>query len=282
MTPRDHRAALKKWKEHCTVYRTKRLRLKSVTNTFIRDNTPLSDLEAGTPPTRPATPVPEQFSSAPSPATSSASLQQRKKETTRRRKKFNRKRNEKIAHLEKKLEKYKKRLARFKSKMKKNVEDTPKTKILKMLEEPDQKKEVVKKALFGDVITKQLQQNYSTLKRTKDRQIFKKVITGSIVQKYRQWIPKEIKPLSMPGKISNLSGLDIPVVKRCKIPESYKRAVYNFFEDDINSRMGAGKKEFITRKAVKKQKRYLLDTVLNLYRTFITGNNFKISYQTFC
>ncbi|KAJ8719460.1 hypothetical protein PYW08_011635 [Mythimna loreyi] len=281
MTPREHRAALKKWKEHCTVYRTKRLRLKSVTNTFIRDNTPISDLEASPPPTRPTTPIPEQFSSAPSPAASSASQQQRKKEATTRRKKFNRKRNEKIARLEKKLEKYKKRLARFKSKMQKNVEDTPKTKILKMLEEPDQRKEVVKKALFGDVISNQLKENYSTLKHTKERQIFKKVVTGSLVRKYRQWIPKEIKSLSRPGKKSNLNGLDVPVLKRCKIPESYKRAVHNFFEDDSNSRMGAGKKEFITRKTVKKQKRYLLDTVMNLYKKFITGN-FKISYQTFC
>ncbi|KAJ8720618.1 hypothetical protein PYW08_006083 [Mythimna loreyi] len=254
MTPREHRAALKKWKEHCTVYRTKRLRLKSVTNTFIRDNTPISDLEASPPPTRPTTPIPEQFSSAPSPAASSASQQQRKKEATTRRKKFNRKRNEKIARLEKKLEKYKKRLARFKSKMQKNVEDTPKTKILKILEEPDQRKEVVKKALFGDVISNQLKENYSTLKHTKERQIFKKVVTGSLVRKYRQWIPKEIKSLSRPGKKSNLNGLDVPVLKRCKIPESYKRAVHNFFEDDSNSRMGAGKKEFITRKTVKKQK----------------------------
>lgn len=281
MTPREHRAALKKWKEHCTVYRTKRQRLKSVTNTFIRENTPVSDPEADTLPTRPATPDPQQFSSAPSPAVSSASLQQRKKETTRRRKKFNRKKNEKIARLETKLEKYKKRLARFKKKMKKIVEDTPKTKILKMLDEPDQRKEVVKKALFGDVINKQLKENYSTLKRTKERQIFKKVVTGSIVQKYRRWIPKDIKLLSRPGKKSNLNGLDVPIVKRCKIPESYKRAVHNFFEDDSNSRMGAGKKEYITRKAMKKQKRYLLDTVFNLYKKFITGN-FKISYQTFC
>lgn len=281
MTPREHRAALKKWKEHCTVYRTKRQRLKSVTNTFIRENTPVSDPEAGTPPTRPATPDPQQFSSAPSPGISSASLQQRKKETTRRRKKFNKEKNEKIARLEKKLEKYKKRLARFKKKMKKIVEDTPKTKILKMLDEPDQRKEVVKKALFGDVINKQLKENYSTLKRTKEKQIFKKVVTGSIVQKYRRWIPQNIKLLSRPGKKSNLNGLDVPTVKRCKIPESYRKAVHNFFEDDSNSRMGAGKKEYITRKAVKKQKRYLLDTVWNLYKKFITGN-FKISYQTFC
>lgn len=153
--------------------------------------------------------------------------------------------------------------------------------MLKMLEEPDQRKEVVKKALFGDVISKQLKENYSTLKRTKEKQIFKKVVTGSIVQKYRYSIPKEMKSLSRPGKKSNLNGLDVPVAKRCKIPDSYKREVQNFFEEDSNSRMGAGKKEFITRKGVKKQKRYLLDTIFNLYKKFLTGK-LKISYQTFC
>lgn len=45
-----------------------------------------------------------------------------------------------------------------------------------MLDKPDQRKEVVKKALFGDVISKQLKENYSTLKRTKERQIFKKLL----------------------------------------------------------------------------------------------------------
>lgn len=55
--------------------------------------------------------------------------------------------------------------------------------MMKMLDEPDERKEVVKKALFGDVISKQLKENYSTLKRTKERQIFKKVVTGSILQK---------------------------------------------------------------------------------------------------
>lgn len=78
MTPREHRAALKKWKEHCTVYRAKRLRLKSVTNIFVRQNTPISDPEVDTPPLRSSTPVPVQISPAPSPAVFNASLQQRK------------------------------------------------------------------------------------------------------------------------------------------------------------------------------------------------------------
>ncbi|CAH4034245.1 unnamed protein product [Pieris brassicae] len=112
------------------------------------------DPEEDTLPMIPATPVPVHISPASSPAVSSTSLQQRRKEATKRQQK-----NNKIARLEKKLEKYKKRLSRFNSKNKKIVEDTPKTKILKMLEEPDQRKEVVKNALFGDVIRKQLKEN---------------------------------------------------------------------------------------------------------------------------
>nr|CAI5825840.1 unnamed protein product [Callosobruchus analis] len=106
MTPREHRSALKNWKEYCTVYQTKRLE-----------------------------------------------------------------RNEKILCLEKNLEKYKKRLERLERKKKNNVQDTLKTKMLTMLNELDQRKEVVKKALFGDVLSKQLKKNYSTLKHTKEKQI---------------------------------------------------------------------------------------------------------------
>lgn len=57
---------------------------------------------------------------------------------------------------------------RLKNKNRKNVEHTPKTKIVKLLDDHDQKKEVVKKALFGDVISKQLKENYSTVKHQRE------------------------------------------------------------------------------------------------------------------
>ncbi|KAF2900584.1 hypothetical protein ILUMI_05601, partial [Ignelater luminosus] len=86
------------------------------------------------------------------------------------------KKNEKIAILQKKLGKYRKRLARLEGKNKKNINDTPNTKMQKMLGEPDGRKEVVKKALFGDVLNKQLQENYSKLHRIRDQQVFSKVV----------------------------------------------------------------------------------------------------------
>lgn len=62
-----------------------------------------------------------------------------------------------------------------------------------------------------------------------------------------------------------------------------KNDVINFLEKDINSRICAGKKESITRKKVKKQKRFLCDTMLNLHKKFIVDfPHKKISYTKFC
>ena len=46
--------------------------------------------------------------------------------------------------------------------------------------------------------------------------------------------------------------------------------------------MTAGKKECVTRRGVKKQKRFLLDSLRNLHRKFCTENDSPISYITFC
>ncbi|GBP31792.1 hypothetical protein EVAR_81558_1 [Eumeta japonica] len=46
MTPREHRDAKKKWKVHCTKYRSKKKVLANITNSFIKENTPDSDASA--------------------------------------------------------------------------------------------------------------------------------------------------------------------------------------------------------------------------------------------
>lgn len=57
--------------------------------------------------------------------------------------------------------------------------------------------------------------------------------------------------------------------------------VQQFLEDDANSRQAAGKKEFISCKQIKKQKRYLLDTMKNLHEKFLKTVPFSISYSQF-
>ncbi|CAG4947564.1 unnamed protein product [Parnassius apollo] len=56
-----------------------------------------------------------------------------------------------------------------------------------------------------------------------------------------------------------------------------------YFEEDENSRMCAGKKEFVTKGKIRKQKRYLSDSLQNLHKKYLETNpQYKISYSAFC
>lgn len=59
MTPREHREAKKKWREHCNKYRSKKKVLRNVTNTYMRENTP--DSEVSNPCQPPTSEVAEIF-----------------------------------------------------------------------------------------------------------------------------------------------------------------------------------------------------------------------------
>ncbi|XP_022821191.1 uncharacterized protein LOC111361843 [Spodoptera litura] len=66
------------------------------------------------------------------------------------------------------------------------------------------------------------------------------------------------------------------------LPELLRKEVEIFYEDDENSRLCSGKKEFITRNKIRKQKRYLNDSLLNLHKKFLKKSNLIISYSAFC
>ncbi|CAH0731021.1 unnamed protein product, partial [Brenthis ino] len=66
------------------------------------------------------------------------------------------------------------------------------------------------------------------------------------------------------------------------LPNLLKQDVRIFYEADENSSLCSGKKEFIVRKKIRKQKRYLSDNLLNLHKKFLKSSNFTISYSTFC
>lgn len=56
-----------------------------------------------------------------------------------------------------------------------------------------------------------------------------------------------------------------------------------FYLDEENSRICPGKKEFVTQKKDKRQKRYLTDTIQNLHKQFLSKHpQHKISYSHFC
>lgn len=176
MSRREHKAVKKTWKEHCTKYRAKKKNLKEITNTFIRENTP----DSIDPPVECRAPL-------------RSSVAARKKEAKKKREKILKEKDHKIQEYKQKLEKYKKRLQRLKKKVINNNQndETPNTKLTRLCDTPSTRKDVVKKALFGEVLNKQLKENYADLKTQKEKEIFGKVVSGKIVKKYKLWRIKD-------------------------------------------------------------------------------------------
>lgn len=276
MSRREHKAVTKEWRKHCATYRAKKKALKEITNNFVRQNTPESE----------GSPSP-QSSTSPSilPMTTprSDASNARKRNARKNRVKIIKDKDKKIEYYKKKSEKYRKRLERLeKAKTKENV-DTPNTKFTKMCDSPETRREVVKKALFGEVLNAQLKENYANLKTCKEKQIFGKVVSGKLIHKYKLWRSKDSAiSYKIIQKSPRQSGL-VPKLRtrKDKISSDCITTVRAFYENDDNSRLGAGKRECLTRKGVKKQKRYLSDSIANLYKKF-QAEHFKISYTTFC
>nr|CAI5837126.1 unnamed protein product [Callosobruchus analis] len=120
MDRREHKAAKRIWKEHCTTYRAKKKSLKDITNNFVRENTPDSL------PVSPAPPVsPENV------------LTVARRQAKLKRERIIREKDRKIYHYKKKMEKYKKRLQRLEKGNSKNNPDTPNTKLQAMCDTPE-------------------------------------------------------------------------------------------------------------------------------------------------
>jgi hypothetical protein len=58
--------------------------------------------------------------------------------------------------------------------------------------------------------------------------------------------------------------------------------VRKFYEQDDVSSQSPGKKDYITRKKLQKQKRYLCHSLKFLHKKFCEENNFVIGYSSFC
>lgn len=65
-------------------------------------------------------------------------------------------------------------------------------------------------------------------------------------------------------------------------PNNIRMLVHKFLVDDENSYLTPGRKDTITRRKIKKQLRYLTDTMLVLHKRFVSSQSIKISYQHFC
>lgn len=74
----------------------------------------------------------------------------------------------------------------------------------------------------------------------------------------------------------------ISLNRKKKEDSGIKSLIQNFLEEDINSRMCSGKKDFVTRLKITKQKRFLSNSLKNLHAEFVKKYNCNISYNFFC
>ncbi|CAH0727113.1 unnamed protein product, partial [Brenthis ino] len=103
-------------------------------------------------------------------------------------------------------------------------------------------------------------------------------------ERYRKQL-KKMASKSVQNQIIKVKSIVPNTKQNCNfepLPNLLKQEVRIFYESDENSRLCSGKKEFIVRKKIRKQKRYLSDNLLNLHKKFLKSSNFTISYSTFC
>lgn len=147
-----------------------------------------------------------------------------------------------------------------------------KSKMMHLAENPATWMKVVEKALLGDTLQKTVNNNYKTPDSHEKKRFARKLISNpNMVTKDRLL---RDRPHRMRRKV------DQSVYKQSI--KFLKGSVVEFFEDDQNSRLCGGKKEWSVKDGVKNQRRYLSDSMKNLHREFLISQTFTISYALFC
>lgn len=277
MTDREKRKCRKSWRARSSKYYKKKCAAKKASEDFMRTNTPSSMCEDELIRNlhSPHIQSPRTHSVQDTAVTQSPRLVIAKQKSIIQRRKRNREIKEKdkvIQVLKSKLNKYRKKVSKLK-KQKEKLKNplTPNSKMLQMAENPLTRTEVVKKALFGDIIEQQISENLSNLKTNQEKEAANKLLLGHVVKKRKVW--KTNAKVITYKKIWNMEKkkTQIKKSKRC-----LRRLVQEFLEDEKYSRIGAGKKEFIKRNKIRKQKRYRLDTLRNLHKEFLKTTNAAI------
>ncbi|VEN45539.1 unnamed protein product, partial [Callosobruchus maculatus] len=167
MTDREKGSTRRKWREYSSTYRQKKV-VEHHTENFMRETTPpLSGNE----------PHRENI-----PHIADRRVQEAKRRSWKQRKLRSRQIKQKDAYifeLKKKIKSQRQKYKRLKEKTKNDskVQISPKTQIENMAKDPKQHGAVVKKAIFGEVLKMQIEQNYVKLKRNEEKATFKKTIT---------------------------------------------------------------------------------------------------------
>ncbi|KAK6185007.1 hypothetical protein SNE40_007338 [Patella caerulea] len=169
------------------------------------------------------------------------------------------------------LNMYKKRLERANKRTKEQAPDTPRTKTAKLLAGRSVSRNVKKTLIFHHCLTAEIRKK---LRKNKDKSC-RRILMNKMMDKYK--MVRRIKQQFGIRKRNDKKTFR----KSCM--EAVAQNVKEFLERDDSSRVAAGKKMTITRNKIKKQKRFLTDTLKNLHVKFLAEQPIaKLSYSLFC
>ncbi|CAH1119454.1 unnamed protein product [Phaedon cochleariae] len=272
---REKRQIRKRWRQTSSEYRKKR-RTQENLNRFLEETTPPST------PTRLDALFNEHPANIPGSSGRSAAGRKRvlrkRSQTVRKLKNVQKERD----MYRRKAIRYKTKYYRMKSQSIKINRESPRIKVAELTKGQKISKEVRRQLVFGEVLKTQLQQNFIELGYSaKKKRKFIEHTSGNVIKKYR--LINETKKIFGSHKIQKNKASER--INETKVKRSNLiTVVRKFYERDDNSRMCPGKKDTITVKKCKKQKRYLSNSLRALYEKFALENLdlYKISYATFC
>ncbi|XP_064614530.1 uncharacterized protein LOC135478188 [Liolophura sinensis] len=292
MTKREVRATRRKWR---IAYHKRRAEKDHLAWLEKQEAAVLT----GTPPTSPPHNLPQQEPQRqpePQPGTSAnptSSQKKRGRKNVRRDRtacyRINRKLTEKLENEKRKNQKLRKQLSRTKLKIKVPFGQNCKEGDVCATHYASPRKRarqtinagqgfIRKELIFHYALTQQIKQGKDTCEKNPKRaQLFAKLFGfGNILSKYRLLtkaqntglLSKKLLKTNAKQRNENLLVYERAKKRNC-VTDAVKQKIQKFFERDDVSWCAAGKKQVITRNKVKKQKRFLLESLRSTYRKYV-------------
>ncbi|CAH2016208.1 unnamed protein product [Acanthoscelides obtectus] len=127
---------------------------------------------------------------------------------------------------------------------------------------------IKKQLIFGETIKDQLSESYKSLS-PKEKKVFRKIMDGKIIKKYKlqRTCSKVFRYTKTRVVEYSHRNVDVKYQKNRRASENRNKIVA-FLQEDVNSRICPGKKDYVTKNKFTYQKRYLTNTLKNLFKEF--------------
>lgn len=173
---------------------------------------------------------------------------------------------------------------RLKKKQEKNNVDSknPQKIVNKILKNKFVNRDLKKRLIIGEALKLEMKHSLLNLRSRKTKNNFYNVFQGTVLHKHKLLGEcKEFLSIKSMRKFRQGYKLNETVTRNNRM-QVLKNSVKTFFVRDDNSYIAPGKNATITRNKVKMQKRYMSDTLKELYKKYQNETASKISYAAFC